>query len=233
MRSALRAAVWASAFLVAIAAARYFLDPPPLLRPPPPPFEVHRDEAFRVGNEIAPHLYENHRALFLTHVGCGLIALTLGLWQFSTRLRTRRPAIHRRIGIVYCCAVAISGVTGFPLSFLLLEAAEESFRPVMYGVTAGFATLAVVWTAITATAYVRAQQRRFEEHRAWMMRSYSLTFAAVSVRIVATAVVFLTADVAIAVNAGVLSWPLNLVVAEWLIRSQAREPVVTLAESRA
>ena len=89
----------------------------------------------------------------------------------------------------------------------------------------GFGTLAVVWllTAALALAFARARQRRFDEHRAWMMRSYSLTLAAATVRLAGLPILVLTRDAIVAITCAFWSWILNLVVAEWLIR---RRPAV-------
>ena len=59
--------------------------------------------------------------------------------------------------------------------------------------------------------------------RAWMMRSYSLTFAAATVRLAALPMLVLTRDPVVAITCTFWSWILNLVVVEWLIH---RRPAV-------
>lgn len=215
-----RRMMWVLAFVTAVAAARYFLDPPLLLRPPLPSFVVQDVVTDAAGN-VAPHLYTHHRTLFLTHVACGIVAILAGLFQFMATLRARRPALHRRLGMLYGAAVALGVATGLPLSFLIVDAGPIAVRAQFYPVVIGFASLSVAWPAVTAVAFVRARQRRFDDHRAWMIRSYALTFAAATTRIVAPLVLLATADVALSVQIGVWSWPLNLAVAEWLIRIPA------------
>ena len=85
-------------------------------------------------------------------------------------------------------------------------------------VMVGFGTLAIVWLLTAALALARARQRRFDEHRAWMMRSYSLTFAAATVRLAGLPILVLTRDPIVAITCTFWSWILNLVVAEWFIR---------------
>ena len=49
--------------------------------------------------------------------------------------------------------------------------------------TAGFGLLAVIWLYATTKAWRLAVGRRFAEHERWMIRSFALTFAAVTLRI--------------------------------------------------
>jgi hypothetical protein len=47
----------------------------------------------------------------------------------------------------------------------------------------GFGLLAVIWIYVTGQGWLTARARRFDEHRRWMIRSFALTFAAVTLRI--------------------------------------------------
>lgn len=50
------------------------------------------------------------------HLVGGGIALTAGAIQVSTRLRIRRPVVHRAVGRVYLGAVFVSGMSAFLLA---------------------------------------------------------------------------------------------------------------------
>ncbi|HEV2113041.1 MAG TPA: DUF2306 domain-containing protein [Terriglobales bacterium] len=65
------------------------------------------------------------------------------------------------------------------------------------------------------------------EHRAWMTRSYALTFSAVTVRLLSFPLLVVTRDPVIAITCTFWSWVLNLIVAERLLRR--REAVVRVA----
>ena len=88
--------------------------------------------------------------------------------------------------------------------------------------------LATLWLLATGTAYrhIRAGDR--VSHRRWMIRSYALTFAAVTLRI------YLPLSLAFGLPFGPayqtiawLCWVPNLVVAEWIIlRQRAVESVL-------
>jgi len=191
-----------------------------------------------------------HPFWFPAHIACGVLTLSFGLLQFSNRLRATRPAIHRAIGYVYVFAVLIGGIAGLRLapdtpSLLAGGLSDESrmtsvygIRPSVWGLEPGttysaqqfkpiaysFAALAVAWLFITGMALRHALRRDFATHRAWMIRSYSLTFAAVSVRLLVLPLVMVVHDLALATNVALSSWVLNLVVAEFLIRrAQARQ----------
>ena len=48
---------------------------------------------------------------------------------------------------------------------------------------AGFLSLAILWLLFTSLALRAALRRDFRNHERWMMRSFALTFAAVTLRI--------------------------------------------------
>jgi hypothetical protein len=221
--------LWSLGLAVAIAAARYFLDPPPFLRPPRFTWMPQGPEADVAAN-VAAYLFENHRWLFRLHIGCGIAAMCLGLFQFIASLRHARPAVHRFLGLGYVMAVIVGGMSGLPLSFYLLDAVPDWMRSDVYLASAGFATLAVVWPAVTTMAFVRARQRRYDSHRAWMIRSYCLTFAAVTVRLVAGPLILISQNVIFTVSASIWSWVLNALFAEWLIRRKDKTLIEPAAE---
>lgn len=107
------------------------------------------------------------------HVAGAVIALLVGSLQFLPGLRGRgRP--HRWIGRVYVLGCLVGGGAGLVL-------APGSFAgPVA---TAGFGALAVLWIGFTLLGWRAAVQGRFVAHRLWMIRSWALTLAAVTLRI--------------------------------------------------
>lgn len=108
------------------------------------------------------------------HAGFAVVALVIGPFQFLKGLRARRPRLHRWMGRTYVIACLIAGAAG------LLLAVGATTGPVS---TAGFGLLAVLWIFTTTGAWTSAMDRRFDEHRRWMIRSFALTFAAVTLRL--------------------------------------------------
>ena len=109
----------------------------------------------------------------LAHVAGGVTALTLGSFQLVTRRGPRR-VWHRWAGRVYVLACLVGAISGFWLAL------HASAGPIA---SAGFGGLAVAWFATTAMGWRKAVTGEFGQHRRWMIRSLSLTFAAVTLRI--------------------------------------------------
>jgi uncharacterized membrane protein len=171
---------------------------------------------------IASHfvfLLEERWLRFAAHFVLGPLALLLGPFQFLGTLRARYPRVHRSLGWTYGASVAVAGVAGL---FLALD----SYGGLVTHV--GFALLAVIWLATTSVAVWNARRSRYSEHRKWMVRSFALTFAAVTLRLylqgfTALGIPFVEAYQTVAW----LSWVPNLLAAE-LIVSRNVPPPVTL-----
>ena len=155
----------------------------------------------------------------------GILALALGPWQFSNRLRQRALRVHRWIGRGYVLAVLFGGVGGVALA-----------RHSLYGMVThiGFGLLGVSWLFTTLAAYVSIRARNRVAHRRWMIRSFALTLAAVTLRIylplsAVAGIPFPDAYQAISW----LCWVINLIVVEiWLRRgSVTRAPAEGLASA--
>lgn len=112
-------------------------------------------------------------AVLLVHIATAIPPLVIGLVAFSPKARRASWRFHRWIGTAYCVTIWISAVTGG-----LLALANQ------FGLMAkaGFFTLAVVWFTSTWFAYTTARNKDFVAHRNWMIRSYAVTLAVVSVR---------------------------------------------------
>ncbi|MFL5298586.1 MAG: DUF2306 domain-containing protein [Phenylobacterium sp.] len=108
------------------------------------------------------------------HAGLAATALIAGPWQFIAGVRARWPRVHRWIGRTYVFCCLVGGAAG------LLIASGSTAGPIA---RAGFGLLAVVWMGVNAQGLRLAMTGRYAEHREWMIRSFALTFAAVTLRI--------------------------------------------------
>lgn len=159
------------------------------------------------------------------HIAGGATALVIGPFQFSRRLRSRFTRAHRIGGRVYITAVWIGAMGGIAI-------APYNSAGTM-GV-AGFGLLAILWFITGTLAYRHARARRLDDHRAWMIRNYSLTFAGVMLRAwlpiligaysAATGADEETAFEWAYVIVPFLCWVPNLLVAEWLVRRRGLPP---------
>jgi predicted membrane protein DUF2306 len=147
----------------------------------------------------------------MVHVAGAATALLIGPVQFSSRVRTSVPMLHRCIGRTYAVACLVGGAAGFVLAL------GASTGPIS---RLGFGGLAIFWLVTTALAWRRATQGRFIEHRAWMIRSFALTFAAVTLRLyLPLSMLLLQVQLVDAYRAiSFLCWVPNLLVAELHLR---------------
>lgn len=152
------------------------------------------------------------------HIIPGLIALLFGPWQFSSRFRAASPGIHRLTGWLYVFSVATSVVAALRLSV-------HAYGGLANG--AGFALAALAWAVTTSWGLTMAIKRNVVQHRRWMIRSYTVTLAAASLRFqlgFLTGVTGLEFDRAYAFVAWTCWIPLMLLTEIWL-RIPRPEPV--------
>ena len=155
------------------------------------------------------------------HIIPGGFALILGAFQFNSRMRKRWTQLHRNCGRAYVIFVLSGAVGGLLLAW---------YAPQPFATRLGFASLAVVWFYSGLMAYLAVRAGNIVLHQQWMIRSYALTLAAVTLRVqlpLLQGVMGLSFDEAYAVVAW-FAWVPNLIIAEWLIN---QAPLRTLAQS--
>lgn len=111
---------------------------------------------------------------FYQHISMGAISMLTGWTQFSKRLRKKNMAIHRILGKIYVMAVLLSGSAGLYLSFYATGGVIAGF---------GFGTMAVLWLSTTVMAFLTIKRGEVAAHQNWMIRSYALCWAAVTLRL--------------------------------------------------
>ena len=111
---------------------------------------------------------------FYAHILLGGLALLIGWLQFSKKLRTKKPLVHKRIGKVYVISALISGTAGIYIGFNATGGIVSA---------SGFISLGVIWLVTTWLAYRAAIKKDFSRHQYLMIFSYAACFAAVTLRI--------------------------------------------------
>jgi uncharacterized membrane protein len=187
--------VLALSALIAIGSYRYFLPGSPGAAPTV------------LANRLAP------TGALVVHIACAATALLIGPFQFIAAIRARWPRWHRRLGTAY---VGLCLVGGLAALVLALGAATGPIT------TAGFGSLAIAWLFCTASAWRFARARDFVRHRRWMIRSFALTLAAVTLRLYLPVIFIAHLDFDTSYRAiSFLCWVPNLIVAELWLRYSA------------
>jgi uncharacterized membrane protein len=177
-------------------------------------FYVRRSHAF------PPQLVASFTARpwgIYTHVLFGALALLLGPFQFRRGILLRHRALHRNLGRVYVISALMTGIVGFYMSWYSYAGAVTHF---------GFGILGILTASTTTVAYVRIRAMDVTAHREWMIRSFALIFAAVTLRIELPLLIafyhgaFTPAYQIVAW----LCWVPNLLWAEWYVRRSRRTP---------
>ena len=113
------------------------------------------------------------RPFLYVHAGFAATALLLGPFQFIQSLRRTHLRLHRIMGRVYVLCCLLGGAAALPLSL------GSTSGPIAQS---GFFIQAVLWLCVTSNGWRLAVQGRIAEHKLWMIRSFGLTFAAVTLR---------------------------------------------------
>ncbi len=114
------------------------------------------------------------RTAFHVHVFSAVFALLAGFTQFSGQLIDSNPRLHRWLGRAYVWNIL---AINFPAAVVMGVYANGGAE----GKTA-FLLLDVLWFAFTLHGYRLAKQKKFLQHRDFMIRSYALTFSAITLR---------------------------------------------------
>lgn len=154
------------------------------------------------------------------HAIVGAVALALGPFQFVSRIRRRRPRVHRRAGRVVVVAMLLTGLSG------LFVAGFAQGGP---SGRVGFAMLGVLTTATAATAWRQILRRDIDAHRNWMIRASTLILAAVTLRLQLPWLfaLFDGDETAVFAVVGWTAWLPNLLFAEWWLR-RPRTPAMAV-----
>ena len=169
------------------------------------------------GEEVATHYAAQPgwaQTALVLHAGAGGLALLLSPVQLSARVRARVPRVHRVVGRAALAAIAGACAAGLVLASVSLAGAIG---------TAGFGALALTWLTCAALGFRSILHGDVAAHRRWMIRTFALTYAGVTLRLwLIVLIPLLDGDFLRAyLFTSFLCWVPNLVVAELLLRRDA------------
>src|SRR5450432_2663843 len=166
--------------------------------------------------------YSARHGFLIAHAVLSSVALLAGPWQFLGTFRKRHLNVHRLLGRIYCIAVMAGWITSLPL-------AAHAQTGVVASV--GFLALGALWISATTAAYICIRSGRVERHREWMIRSYALTAAAITLRSYLPILLVTGTPLGIAYPmVAWLCWVPNIAFAEWLVRRRKTATQVPLIQ---
>lgn len=149
------------------------------------------------------------RGEIVIHAIAGTIALLIGPWQMLAPIRAARPGLHRWLGRAYVVVAIASGAAS-----LALHAKLES-----YGAGHVLMVMGALWIAATVLGLAAVLRGDIVAHWSWMVRSYSLAWGAVSIRLFDQLLKFFEVPFAYKYPAIIwLALLTNVVLAEVLVR---------------
>jgi uncharacterized membrane protein len=158
--------------------------------------------------ELTPWVY-----VLYVHIVTAMLALIIGPFQIFMKQSKERRRQHRLLGYVYIISITISGIVSVYLSL---------FATGGWIAGLGFMLLDVLWMATTFTALRKIVVKDIQAHKTWMLRSYALTFAAVTLRIWLAPLVLLFGDFEAGYRVVAwVCWIPNLLVIEAVIHRNA------------
>ncbi|WP_103355416.1 DUF2306 domain-containing protein [Amycolatopsis sp. CA-128772] len=114
----------------------------------------------------APPGFAAHYWFLVAHIAFGTVAIVGVILQVWPWLRRNHPVAHRRIGRVYVFGGAVpSAVMAATIG------AVSPFGPVVGALDV---VAALLWLGFTVAGWRAVRQRRYGDHRRWMIRSFAM-----------------------------------------------------------
>lgn len=157
-----------------------------------------------------------HLLIIYGHIAGGTVMLFAGAAGLRIGLTRQGFGAHRAVGFTYLAAGTVAAGSALVRSF------DTQHTP---GLSTG--TLAVTWLVFTAMAWRAIRNRRVDQHRAWMIRSYVVAWTFVFCRLYTRA---MPAELQGGINDMIwFTWVAPVLLAEvllqWRSGASARAPI--------
>lgn len=159
---------------------------------------------------------------FYIHVFSSVFALMAGLTQFSPYVLAHHRPLHRIIGRIYVIDVLI---INFPAALIMAYYANGGLPSKI-----AFTILDVLWFWFTLQAFLTIRKGNVKAHKQFMIRSYALTFSAITLRtwgIILHNTTNLSPETIYMIDAWLGFIP-NLLLAEWIIWRKRKKPLSSI-----
>ena len=147
---------------------------------------------------------------FYCHIIGSSIILLIGFFQFSKKVYSNRP-LHKALGKLYVFGVLLFAAPGAYVMTFFINRGVWVF--------VSFLLQNILWITFTLAAWILIKNGRVDDHIKMMRRSYSLAFAAVTLRLYIFMFTVFGNGVGFANNyiiISFLSWVPNLLLVEWI-----------------
>ena len=173
-------------------------------------FPVDFDVAFLRIKQQYIH-FTHYKIAFYVHVIFSVFSLLAGFTQFSKKIRTRFTRVHRIVGWIYLVSILLFAA---PSGLIIGYYANGGFWSQL-----AFCLLAIGWFWFSLKALLAIKQKNYKKHQIFMIRSFSLTLSAITLRLWKYLIVlaFQPRPMDVYQIVAWLGWGLNLVIAEILI----------------
>jgi uncharacterized membrane protein len=120
------------------------------------------------------------KMVLLPHGMAAAFALFLGPFQFSERLRRKYIGAHKVMGYLYIAGCYI----GAPIGLYIQWFEERLGEPHSFTIATIFDM--TFWIFATTMALVLVRQKKIQQHRIWMTRSFACALIFLEVRLIGT-----------------------------------------------
>ncbi|WP_394776256.1 DUF2306 domain-containing protein [Flavobacterium sp.] len=155
--------------------------------------------------------------IFYTHVYTAIFVLLAGFFQLSPSFLKKFPVAHRNIGKFYVFVVLfLSAPSGL---FIGLFANGGLYAKM------SFVTLSILWFYFTLKGFTSIKNKNIAQHKAFMLRSFALTFSAITLRFWKVILVYLfhPAPMDLYQIIAWLGWIPNLLIIEYYLYNQLKK----------
>ncbi|KUJ61638.1 hypothetical protein AR687_11915 [Flavobacteriaceae bacterium CRH] len=153
---------------------------------------------------------------FYVHVYSAIFVLLAGFFQFNNSLLKKYPKVHRNIGKFYVLVVLfLSAPSGL---FIGVFANGGLYSKI------SFVSLSILWFYFTLKGFLFIKNKNIQQHKAFMLRSFALTFSAITLRFWKVILVYLFHPSPMDVYQIIawLGWVPNLLIVEYYLYKQLK-----------
>lgn len=152
------------------------------------------------------------KTAFYIHVFSSIFVLMAGFTQFSNFVLQKHRKLHKAIGKMYVYNILL---INFPAGMIMAFYANG-----LWVSKTAFILLDCLWFLFTLKAIIAIKNKNVKQHKEYMIRSYALTFSAITLRTwkIILSHLFVIDPVTLYMIDAWMGFVPNLLYAEWLIR---------------